>query len=172
MEEWVDVKGYEGIYQVSNLGRVKGMERVSSGAWGNANYKEAIRSSYVKRSSGYEYISLFKNKKRRIHAVHRLVCNAFIPNPQNKEHVNHIDKNRGNNLLVNLEWATPKENVRHSITKPVVALNKDNIPVKIFKGAAIAADIMGISRNGIYKSLRGKMSVYAGFKWKYFEETC
>jgi len=104
MEEWKDIKDYEGYYQISNLGRVKSF-------FGN---KEKIRK-LNKDQKGYLRVSLTKNKVRNTQKVHRLVANHFIPNPQNKPQVNHINSIKHDNRLENLEWCTQKENMQHCV---------------------------------------------------------
>jgi hypothetical protein len=99
-EIWKDVKGYEGLYQVSNLGRIKSI----------------IRKGKILSNKSHRYISVifYKNKLRKNIRVHRLVAGAFIPNPENKPQVNHIDGNKKNNNVNNLEWNTQLENIRHA----------------------------------------------------------
>lgn len=89
-ELWKDIKEYEGIYQVSNLGRVKRVEtdRVLKGS---------------KNKKGYLRVDLYKNGSQSNKRIHRLVAQAFIPNPENKSQVNHIDENKTNNVISNLE---------------------------------------------------------------------
>lgn len=106
-EIWKDIENYEGIYQVSNLGRVKSLER-------KHNPIEKIMTAYVNHSNGYFQIGLKKNKTRTMNKVHRLVALAFLSNPENKKTVNHIDGNKLNNNVENLEWATYSENVTHA----------------------------------------------------------
>ncbi len=115
MEEiWKDVEGFEAIYQVSNLGRVKSLKRKTN----NQNCKEDKILSPGKDNYGYHIVLLCKkedNGKRKIHIkkVHRLVAMAFIENRESKPLVNHMDWNRINNTSNNLEWTTPKENLNH-----------------------------------------------------------
>lgn len=95
-EEWKDVGGYEGLYKVSNHGRVWTIKR-------NHEKKPIV----VK---GYLMVSLSKNNKKKLVSVHRLVAKAFIPNLENKREVNHLDEDKQNNHVENLRWVTPKEN--------------------------------------------------------------
>ena len=109
MEIFKDIEGYEGLYQISNKGRVKSLERVTSSG---CPIKEKIRVNSTKKN-GYEFIILYKDGKGKNFYIHRLVALAFIPNIDNKSQVNHIDENKSNNCVSNLEWVTNNENQRH-----------------------------------------------------------
>lgn len=118
-EIWKDIKGYEGLYQVSNLGRVKGLLKKCRGR--SRSNKEFIRISpeiilkpHLKNNC-YPRVCLYKNNERIDLNIHRLAAEAFIPNPENKPCVNHKDGNKQNNCVVNLEWCTHRENKIHSI---------------------------------------------------------
>ena len=110
MEEiWKDIEGYEGLYQVSNMGRVKSVERMK---WsGKCYYKAPERILKPRKNGGgYLVVMLSKNGKVKTCRVHRLVATAFIPNPNNLPQINHIDENKGNNHMENLEWCDSKYN--------------------------------------------------------------
>lgn len=115
-EIWKPVRGYEGLYEVSTLGRVKTLERIQVvGAHGGTRiWPEGIRAQ-SNHWKGYKYLYLNKLKRQKFF-VHRLVADAFIPNPEDKPIVNHLDGNKRNNRLENLEWCTDSENQRHSRT--------------------------------------------------------
>ena len=102
-EEWRDVVGYEGLYQVSNFGRVKSFQK---------NKVKILKSNLG--IGGYLRVVLCKNEKKKNRFVHVLVAKAFITNPENKTQVNHRDGNKKNNHVSNLEWVTPKENIEHA----------------------------------------------------------
>lgn len=106
-EIWKDIPGYEGRYQVSNLGRVKSLDYWRTG-------KAQIMKA--KNHAGYCRVVLWKDGKAKEICVHRLVSLVFIPNPENKPYVNHIDGDRRNNKTENLEWVTAQENTIHSVT--------------------------------------------------------
>jgi len=104
-EIWKDIKGYEGIYEVSNLGRVRSIPRN-----GTINKTKILSPALI---HGY-YSLCLRNKNKKMHRVSRLVAQAFIPNPENKPEVNHIDGNKKNNVVCNLEWNTASENMLHA----------------------------------------------------------
>ena len=104
MEEWRDIIEYEGLYQISNKGRVKSLGN-------NKNRKEKILS--LKPINGYIRVFLYKNGKPKPYSVHRLVAIAFIPNPNNYPEVNHIDEDKTNNIVENLEWCDKKYNMNY-----------------------------------------------------------
>jgi len=117
MEEWRDIEGYEGLYQVSNYGRVKSVERrekLSDGRY--RTRREKIRI-VRKNREGYEQLSIWKNSKQRTVIVHRLVANAFLPCPGVGYEVNHKDGNKTNNTLENLEWVTHSYNTKHTFAE-------------------------------------------------------
>lgn len=103
-EKWLPVVGYEGLYEVSNTGKVKKI---------NKKRKDRILNPYITKF-GYFRVGLTKNNHIIQYFVHRLVASAFIPNTYNKPYINHIDNVRTNNNVNNIEWCTPKENMRHA----------------------------------------------------------
>lgn len=116
-EIWKPIKGYEGLYEVSNLGRVKSLSRKVNSYLGEntRTMRERIMKQRIRNS--YFIVQLKKDGIRKSYQVHRLVAEAFIPNPKNKSIVNHLDYNPRNNIVDNLEWCTQKENVNYSIQR-------------------------------------------------------
>ena len=190
MEEeiWVDICGYEGLYQVSNQGRVRSLDRE---IYKNNNVKQFSKSFILKfeKNKGYNYVHLFKNGVRKRMAVHRLVAEAFIPNPGNKPEVDHINTIRDDNRVENLHWVTPKENMENPLTKEkrktikptvrpkgtnsikVVQLDKDtNELIKIWNSAMEAQRECGFDNGNINRCCRGKYKSHKGYKWMYYED--
>lgn len=112
METWKDVKGYEGIYKISNLGNVK---RVINIHWCNLKYRDNYYLKPLDNGKGYLRIKLTKNSKSKRYMLHRLIAEAFIENPNNYPVINHIDGNKKNNHINNLEWCTQSYNCLQSV---------------------------------------------------------
>jgi hypothetical protein len=116
-ETWLPVKGYEGIYLVSNLGRVKSLTRVVRNArWGVDTPKvlHPVMLKEAKYGNGYCFVMLSKLGRVNHAMIHRLVAQAFLPNPHKKRTVNHINGIKADNRVENLEWATHSENMKHA----------------------------------------------------------
>ena len=179
-EIWKDIKGYEGLYQVSNIGRVKSLERVVFRKNGRKfSVKERIlkpRPNY----KGYLQIQLYDSSgKRKFFLVHRLVCEAFHENPENKPCVNHIDENKANNSASNLEWCTYEENLNHGTrnarstkarSKLVGQYTLEGNLVKIWQSTMEVERQLGFNNSNISAAARGKYKTAYGFVWKYIEE--
>lgn len=105
MEEWRDIRGYEGLYQISNMGDVRSIA------------KGILILKKYENNCGYLYVILYKNKTRRKFYIHRLVAESFIDNPSSKPYVDHIDTIKTNNIYSNLRWVTPSENNLNDITR-------------------------------------------------------
>lgn len=147
-EEWKPVIGYEGRYEISNYGRLK---RLFKG-------ERILKNSF---SGGYKRHSLFKDKKGVKCFIHRLVAQAFIPNPENKPFINHKDFNRANNNVSNLEWCTSKENTVHCVVN-----GRQNHPKvwgeKHSQAKLKTEDILFI-RNYNYKKTKSKKQIMDRF---------
>lgn len=130
-EEWVNVKGYEELYKISSYGRIKAKRKVVYGIIDNEKQPLYVKAERMltpfDNGNGYLSISLFKDQKLKNYYIHRLVAEHFIENKNNYPQVNHIDYDRKNNKVSNLEWVTVVENIRHSIpNKPRRVAYKTN----------------------------------------------
>ena len=112
-EIWKDIKGFEGLYQVSNFGRVKSLDKIVNGRNNKPVIKKGKILKQVDLGQGYVVVCLRKELKNNQKFVHRLVAEAFIPNPNNLPQVNHKDENKKNNCVDNLEWCTAKYNANY-----------------------------------------------------------
>lgn len=113
-EIWKDIEEFKGLYQVSNLGRVKSIDRTTIYNTGATRITKGKILSIGKNKLGYSQVSLSKHDKQHSRRVHRLVAEAFILNPDKKTQVNHINGNKDNNKVENLEWCTKSENELHA----------------------------------------------------------
>lgn len=116
-EQWKDIEGYEGFYQISNFGRVRRLADVFP-------YKQHFLKAIPNRD-GYLYVCLSIKSKHKVKTIHRLVAQSFIPNSDNKPCVNHIDGNKTNNIAENLEWCTYSENTTHAYKTRLINLSTD-----------------------------------------------
>lgn len=162
-EIWKDITGFEGLYQVSNLGNVRSITR----------YKMVLNPSIDK--DGYRYVKLKHKGKEKHCRVARLVAMMFIPKIDGKNMVNHIDAIRDNDKAENLEWCTAKENVLHSAklgnydginAKSVKQMNGD-VCVKVWDSMTEAANTMKIAVSNICKCALGERKSAGGFQWEY-----
>lgn len=175
MEIWRDVKGYEGLYQVSTKGNVKS---VRGGRW-KTGKKDCLTP--VITETGYVHIRLSKDGKQKTYSVHRLVAQTFIPNPFNLETVNHIDEDKTNNNVDNLEWMTMKENINYGshnkrmastltngpLSKMVNQYSVDDKLIKTFPSICEVRRVLGFATGNISKCCKGILKSAYGFKWKY-----
>lgn len=150
MEQWKDVKGYEGIYEVSDHGRVKTKKgkTTHSVRHGERVWKERFLKQKTDRG-GYKRVTLWKEKKPKTCLVHRLVADAFIENPHDEPMVNHKDVNPSNNKVENLEWCDSKHNVNHAFDNglmysiEIVLKNQKTGEEKRFRSMAEASRFIG-----------------------------
>lgn len=183
MEEWRDIKGYEGMYQVSNLGNVKSIERK---AWNGRGYrviKERIMKTYD-NGYGYLFVYLTKDGEQEKCYIHRLVAEAFLENPDNLPEVNHISEDKTDNRLSNIEWCSHIYNQNYGtrnkriaeamtnhpkLSKAVIGINKVSGLIVEFSSAHEASRQLGIDQGHITDCLKGRYKSSGGFYWMYAE---
>lgn len=181
MEEiWKDIEGYENLYQISNMGRVRSLR------YG----KVKILKNGINKN-GYCKVALVKNSVYKNFYVHRLVAIHFIPNPENKPHIDHINTDRADNRVENLRWVTNKENhnnalsvLNHSkvnskincenyikaVLKPVIQLTMKGIPIKMYSSCMEAAKYIDTHHTNIRGVLAGRQKSAKGSRWLKYED--
>lgn len=187
-EIWKDVVGYEGHYSISSFGRIICHERYIIAKNGHKHYLKR-RLITTKQSKGYHSVALHINSKRKRFYIHRLVAQAFIPNPNNKPCVDHIDCNIDNNKVENLRWVTQLENVHNPLTRiharesfvplfnelngnstPIIRISISNEQdLKIYPSQC-EAKRCGFNQGAISACCRHKLKHYKGYKWMYLSD--
>jgi hypothetical protein len=200
MEVWKDVPGYEGLYQASNIGRIKSLVKWDGNHW----TKEKIMS-FHKDKKGYIKSSLSKDGKHKTIYVHQIICKTFIPSIENKPHINHKDGNKQDNSVNNLEWCTQQENNIHRFkvlgykisdetkkkmslrmrgkNNPMYGTNRSGINAPTYKGKIIclnnnkiydicsdACKDLNISASAISNVLNNKRKQSKGYIFKWCKE--
>lgn len=193
IEEWKDISGYEGRYQISNFGRVKSCDRLVNRCGRYMHVAERIMHQSL-AANGYYVVNL-NNQGYKTFYIHRLVADAFIPNPFSHKCIDHIDANRLNNTLENLKWCSYSENnnnpitrkrmsdgskgfspseemiekLRLRISKPVRQMDLDGKLIKVWESPQTASKQLGLCSQTIYRCCnhpeRSKSA--GGFKWEY-----
>ena len=187
MERWKDIKGYEGLYRVSNQGRVLSL-----------NYRGSRRTEILnqrKTQKGYMTVGLSKDGQERKYMVHRLVAQAFIPNPDNKSQVDHKNTKRDDNRAANLKWVTARENANNPLSKKhlskavtgsqnpfyghissmhhgsrkIIQLTEDGQLVRTWNAMADVTREMDWDYRKISQCCSGQIKSAFGFKWMYWD---
>lgn len=174
-EIWKDVVGYEGLYKVSNFGLVKRIKTEKTDGSGNYERNEHVIKQR-KNNKGYAIVDLYKNNKRGQFLVHRLVALSFISKQDGLDCVNHIDEDKNNNHITNLEWCTQKHNMNHGTAKyrigiknsiKINMLSKNGEFIRSFDSAKQAERELKINNSNINECLRMKRKSAGGFIWQY-----
>lgn len=181
-EYWKDVVGYEGLYQVSNLGRVRSCDRIRK----DGALLTGVILKQAENKLGYKQVNLCKNGHPRLTPVHRIVAMAFLPNPNEWPEVNHLDENPRNNVCENLEWCTHRYNMnygtaiarrgqkvsgtflnRKDLSKEVQQLSLDGRFIRSFPSVMEASRQTGSRFGLIAMCCRGERGKTNGYKWQY-----
>lgn len=181
-ETWKPIDGYEGLYEVSNMGRVKRLDSSVASRWGKTRIHKGSILKPIPDKDGYLKKQLYKNGKGKYCFIHRLVANAFIENPKGKLQVNHKDGNKSNNHAENLDWVTQSENMKHSYdqlyriawlagrrgkshptSKPIICINTN----RYFECTRIAAQELKLNSRRICDVLKGRIKHTGGYAFKY-----
>lgn len=175
-EEWKPITGYEDYYEVSNIGRVRSLERVVSRKNGTTCTIHARLKNLGTDKDGYKKVLISKNGINRCLFVHRLVAEAFIPNPDNLPQINHKDERQDNNVVNNLEWCTNKyncnygtRNMRHALKrgKPVLQYDLNGVFIKKYPSASEAERQMGHKHIHVTECCNGQSGTAGGYRWRY-----
>lgn len=183
---WKDIPNWKGMYQASDTGLIKSVERKLENQPNHANriVKEKFLSQ-CKNKDGYLQVNLHKNGKSYPYRVHRLVALTFLPNKDNLPEINHKDGDRENNNVLNLEWCTRQYNnaysfhklgrsawskgvfgSKHPLSKKIQMI-KNGVVVRSFTGVRQAARELGYTLSGITACASGRRPSYKGYQWKY-----
>lgn len=174
--EWKPIKGYEGLYEISNTGKVRSLDHL----------RKTDRSSYVQKGkelklglnkkTGYLMVSLSKEGKTKSHTVHKLVAKTFIENPNNYSCINHKDENKQNNHISNLEFCTKKYNcnygtrgkkISEKLSKRINQYTMNDEYIKTWNSSVEIEKILGIDQSNVCLCCKGKRKSVGGFKWEY-----
>ena len=183
VEIWRPVKGYEGYYEVSDLARVRSLDRVVKIVARGTEYERRTRGQIImpiKTKNGYLRVGLKRNNKCFNASVHRLVAEAFVPNPDNLPEVNHKDECKTNNLPSNLEWCDRSYNCQYGqradkyrakVSKPFEQLTLDGVRVRTFRCLPdiVEAGFKMSQMRNIHNVLnkKGKNKTAYGYQWRY-----
>lgn len=171
LETWKNIEGYEGIYQVSNLGKVKSLSRFD----GNHHFRAEKVLKPFDIGNGYFRVNLFKNGKVKHAYIHRLVAKAFVSNVEGKSIVNHLNEDPSDNKATNLAWATTKENVNYGTAvnrrsqkckKPIIRIDVGS-GEEFFYDSFCSAEKDGFNRSAIYNCCSKRAKTHKGYKWEY-----
>lgn len=168
-EIWKDIKGYEGKYKVSNKGRIKSLN------YQNSKKEKLLHLRIGKKRRGYLDVMLSSKNVQKRYKIHRLVAEAFIPNPNNYPEINHIDEDVSNNNVNNLEWCTKLYNLnygnhRENIAKkkriPILKCDLNGSVLEEYEGIHVAARSTGNAASNISAAILGKQKTCGGYIWK------
>jgi len=188
IEQWEDIPGYEAHYKISNKGRVKSLKRKHKSRNQFCEFERTVREKILRSQvggTGYMKVSLSKNGILKNKNIHRMIAEAFIPNPDGLEQVNHKDCDKKNNCISNLEWCTPEQNSRHAhklldlvnpyqgvygaqhpASKSIVQKTKDGKIINRW-GSGMDAVRLGFDSSCISRCCKGESAHHKGYIWEY-----
>lgn len=177
-EIWKDIEGYEGYYQVSNLGRVKSVERFVDNGYGPRGAVRSIKEKILKQgktNKGYCFVILCKNSTKNNVLVHRVVAKAFIPNPNNLPEINHKSENKAENFVENIEWCSKKYNCNYGhrnrkkihTMRHLIQMDLSCNEIMIWFSCAACQKETGFDSAFLRKAANGQTPTAYGFKWRY-----
>jgi hypothetical protein len=193
MEEiWKDIPGYEGLYQASNFGRIKSLERLIKQVNRIIHVKERILKNSIDRN-GYLSVELYKDHVGKRIGVHRLVLLSFVPcnDRSHRKEVNHLNGIKTDNMVDNLEWCTQSENIKHAFrilrrnkgrgflgrfgklhhrSKPVIQFSLDGTQIQEYESIRLAEKSTEADSKGIINTAKGIQKQAGGFLWKYSQD--
>ncbi len=173
-EMWRDISGYEGQYQASTYGRIRSLPRQITQKGHKCYFTRTMKGKILqprKQNANYYIVWLSNRKVQQALLVHRLVAETFIPNPENKPQVNHINGIKTDNRIDNLEWCSCSENIKHShkiggrkeVSKPIICIE----PNRKFPSIISASREMNINSCSISHALNGRAKTAGGYTWKF-----
>lgn len=169
-EIWKDIPGYEGLYQVSNMGRVLSL-----------HYRKSNKARLLSpRKERHNYLNVFlcKNGHKEIKKIHQLVALAFLPNPNKYTEINHKDENPQNNRADNLEWCSRNYNMNYgnraskfieASGHKILQMDMSCNVIKEWPSVRTAAKHIGVANQNLFATLKGRQKTCGGYKWKYVE---
>jgi len=194
-EEWKDIPKYEGLYQVSNLGRVRSIDRVVRTKSGKSKNLKGIILSPQYYKNGYRFVTLSKDGNTKGFSIHRMVALSFIPNPENKPEVNHINENKNDNRASNLEWMSVRENRNYGTriergvahrdqsgenngmygrkgslnpnSRAILQFDLSGVFIREYESISIATEMTSSNPSSISKVARGRIKYTNSFIWRY-----
>lgn len=173
---WKDIAGYEGLYQVSDQGEIRSLDKTLQIRPNCIITRKGKIMKPEVSNKGYLRIILYKNDKKKHFSIHRLVAKAFIPNPENLDTINHKDENKFNNAADNLEWMSLKSNINYgtgitkrsnSKKKKVNQFSKDGIFIKTWDSGTEAEKELDLSKGQVCSCCKLKQKSAGGYIWKY-----
>lgn len=179
-EIWKDINGFEGIYQISDKGNIRSLDRKIICSNGSVRFQRGSEIKPYINKQGYRTVVLHNNGKHKMCRMCRLVAEAFIQNPQNLPQVNHKDENKGNDEKGNLEWCTclynltynnlhhRRNNKNNKKSKPVAQIKNGKI-IKVFHSVREVERVLGFQNGNISQCCNGKTKTSYGYEWSYLK---